>query len=136
MKIIAKLLLLPLALVLFGGMLAGADGPRTPEAPPANVNVSIKKVGQVWKAVLTGTTNTKVHVTKGQKVIFHAEGSDVYIQFDNATLFGGHDKMIKNGKTLTLGVGQVAKGVYTYSAFCVGPKVFAQGDSPPKIIVD
>lgn len=101
-----------------------------------NVDVSFVKVGNVWKAVLTGTTNTFVHVVPGQKVIFHAEGSDVYIQFDNDQLFGGHYRTIKNGKTLTLGVGNVAKGIYVYAAFCVGPKVFAQGGSPPKIIVD
>lgn len=136
MKIISKILILPLALAVFGGMLFEASAPAPTEAPLADVNVSIKKVGNVWKAVLTGTTNTKVHVVKGQKVIFHAEGSDVYFQFENTNLFGGHDKMIKNGKTLTLGVGQVAKGVYTYAAFCSTPGVFAQGDSPPKIIVD
>lgn len=106
------------------------------QTTPKDVNLSVKMVGNVWKVVIAGTTQTEVRVVQGQKVIFNAEGSDVYIQFDNDQLFGGHTKTIKNGKKLTLGVGKVAKGVYTYSAFCSGPGVFAEGGSPPKIIVD
>jgi len=135
-KTIPKILVLPLTLAFFGGMLVETGNTEGAETPLADVNVSIKKVGKTWKAVLTGTTNTKVHVVKGQKVIFHAEGTDVYFQFSSKSLFGGHDKYVKSGQKLTLGVGQVAKGVYTYAAFCTGPKAFAQGDSPPKIIVD
>jgi hypothetical protein len=124
------------ALSIFLLMLTGiGQGQQNPPAPK-DVNVSITLVGKVWKVVLTGTTTTAVHVVKGQRVIFHAEGSDVYIQFDNDQLFGGHYRTIKSGKTLTLGVGNVVKGIYVYSAFCEGPKVFAEGDSPPKIIVD
>lgn len=123
---------LPLLFLFMSGF-----GPtQTPQDAPKDVHVSIAKVENVWKVVLTGTTITEVHVVEGQKIIFHAEGTDVYLQFDDTNLFGGHLKMIKNGKTLVLGVGQVEKGVYTYSAFCDGPKVFAVGDSPPKIIVD
>lgn len=125
-------LFLSVLFLLFAGF--GQQSQKKPA--PKDVNVSITKVGKIWKAVLTGTATTAVHVNPGDKVIFHAEGTDVYFQFDNDQLFGGHNKSLKNGKKLTLGVGQVAKGVYTYSAFCTGPKVFAQGDSPPKIIVD
>lgn len=132
MRILHRTFALPMLLFCFFIFAAAQDTPVVPK----DVNVSVTKVGKVWKVVLTGTTTTAVHVVKGQKVIFHAEGTDVYIQFDDSNLFGGHFRMIKAGKTLTLGVGQVAKGVYTYSAFCDGPKVFAQGDSPPKIIVD
>jgi hypothetical protein len=118
-------------------LLLAAFGQEPQKKPPSkNVDVSIKMVDSVWKAVLTGTTKTEVHVYPGDKVIFHAEGTDVFFQFDNDKLFGGHNKSVKNGKKLTLGVGQVAKGEYIYSAFCFGPQVFAQGDSPPKIIVD
>jgi hypothetical protein len=117
-------------------LLAGFGQQQQKQSTPKDVNLSITKVDTVWKVVLTGTTTTAVHVVPGQKIIFHAEGTDVYFQFDNDKLFGGHIRSLRNGKKLTLGVGQVAKGVYTYSAFCEGPKVFARGDSPPKIIVD
>lgn len=105
-------------------------------APPKDVDISITQVDSVWKVVLTGTTNTVVHVVPGQKIVFHAEGTDVAFQFDNDVLFGGHQKNLKDGKKLTLGVGNVAKGVYVYSVFCLKPMVFAVGGSPPKIIVD
>ena len=137
MKLFTRMLMLPFLVLLFSGVALGQDTPEpTQQEPPKDVDLSIKKIGNVWKVVITGTTETDVHVTEGQKVIFHAEGSDVYIQFDNDKLFGGHTKTIKNGKQLTLGVGKVAKGIYTYAAFCSGPGVFAEGGSPPKIIVD
>lgn len=118
-------------------VLAGfTGGPNNPQTPPKDVNLSVKQIGNIWKVVLTGTTSTTVRVVQGQKIIFHAEGSDVYLQFDNDKLFGGNTRTIKKSKTLTLGVGIVAKGVYTYAAFCTTPMVFAEGDSPPKIIVD
>lgn len=101
-----------------------------------DINLSVKKIGNVWKVVVAGTTTTEVHVVKGQRVIFTAEGSDLYFQFDNTNLFGGHTKFLKNGQKLTLGVGAVAKGIYVYSVFCDGPKAYAEGGSPPKIIVD
>jgi hypothetical protein len=134
MKRISLLLILAGAGLLLMGLKDGYQQQTT--TSPKDVHLSVKKVGTVWKVVVTGTTNTEVHVVTGQKVVFHAEGSDVYFQFDNEKLFGGHTRSVKNGKTLTLGVGNVSKGVYTYAAFCAGPKVFAQGDSPPKIIVD
>jgi hypothetical protein len=129
-------LLFPLFLVLISGVALGQDDAPAQQEPPKDVELSIMKVGNVWKVVLTGTTETEVRVVEGQKVIFHAVGSDVHLQFDNDKLFGGHTRVIKAGRTLTLGVGQVEKGVYVYAAFCTTPGVFAQGGSPPKIIVD
>jgi hypothetical protein len=125
-----------IALMLSLLFMSGFRPVQNPSALPKDVNISITKVDSVWKAVLTGTKITEIHVVPGQKVIFHAEGTDVFFQFDSDTLFGGHAKSIKNGKKLTLGVGKVQKGIHTYSAFCVGPQVYAEGDSPPKIIVD
>ncbi|MEX1140139.1 MAG: hypothetical protein WEB33_13625 [Bacteroidota bacterium] len=125
-----------LCLVTTSFFLAGFTGGPQPPQTPKDVNLSIKKVGNVWRVVLAETTSSNVRVVKGQKIIFHAEGSDVYLQFDNDQLFGGNTRTIKNGNKLTLGVGNVAKGVYTYAAFCTTPMVFAEGDSPPKIIVD
>jgi hypothetical protein len=128
--------LLPCFILLFSGIALGQDESPATQEPPKDVDLSIVKVGNVWKVVLTGTTETEVRVVEGQKITFHAEGTDVYMQFDNDKLFGGHTKTIKNGKKLTLGVGQVEKGVYVYAAFCSTPGVFAVGGSPPKIIVD
>ncbi len=132
MRIFIQVIALPVLLLFIGGFGPQQDQTTLPKA----VDVSITKIDSVWKVVLTGTTNTSVHVVPGQKIVFHAEGTDVYFQFDRDSLFGGHKKFIKNGKKLTLGVGKVAKGIYTYSAFCLGPMEFAEGGSPPKIIVD
>ncbi len=137
MRSFTRVLMLPFLVISLSGVLLGQDAPAPDQQePPADLHLSIKKVGNVWKAVLTGTTQTEVHVTEGQKIIFHAEGTDVYLQFDNDKLFGGHTRVIKNGQKLTLGVGQVEKGVYVYAAFCTTPGVYAVGGSPPKIIVD
>jgi hypothetical protein len=132
MKYLKRFIALPL-LFLF---ICSYQPMQAQSKPLKDVNVSITKIGNVWKAVLTGTDSTEVRVQSGQKITFHAEGTEVIFQFDNDTLFGGHSKIIKKDKSKTFGVGQVKKGVYIYSAFCVGPKVFAQGGSPPKIIVD
>lgn len=132
MRHMVRNIVLPFLILACGISVVALGQPK----PPKDVDVSITKVGNVWKAVLTGTTTTEVRVVPGQKVIFHAEGTDVFFQFDNDTLFNGHTKTIKDGKKIVLGVGKVSKGIYTYSAFCVGPMVFAEGDSPPRIIVD
>lgn len=132
MKTLLRAALLPLCVIVWTGF-----GPQQDQSAPTKVvDVSIMKIDNVWKVVLTGTTDTEVRVVRGQKLVFNAVGTDVYFQFDNDSLFGGHKKFIKNGKKLTLGVGKVAKGIYTYSAFCLGPMEFAEGGSPPKIIVD
>lgn len=136
MRASLRSILLPSIILLFSSLAVAQDETPVAQDPPKDVELSIIKVGNVWKVVLAGTTETEVRVVEGQKVIFHAVGSDVYLQFDNDKLFGGHTRVIKSGKKLTLGVGQVEKGVYVYAAFCAGPGVFAQGGSPPKIIVD
>ncbi len=126
---------IPLLLML-GGAVPLPEGPaEAPQGLPT-ISLSVKKVGQVWKVVQTGTTNTDVRAKKGQKIIFSAEGTDVYFQFGETGLFGGHTKYLQNGKTLNLVVGNVANGTYVYAAFCLGPKEYAEGGSPPKIIVD
>lgn len=135
MRLVIRIITLSFFSFLFLSI-SGFKPIQDPAVIPKVVNVSITKIESVWKVVLTGTTNTEVHVIPGQKIVFHAEGTDVYFQFDRDSLFGGHKKFIKNGKKLTLGVGKVAKGIYTYSAFCLGPMEFAEGGSPPKIIVD
>jgi len=124
-----------LIVLLLGATTAPAPSESTPQGLPT-INVSVKKVGEVWKVVQTGTTNVSVRARKGQKIVFMAEGTDVYFQFDNDGLFGGHTKYLKSGNKMTLTVGNVAKGTYIYAAFCMGPKQFAEGGSPPKIIVD
>ena len=134
--IIVRFALVVLCLFL-ANVVSGPDGAQVvSQTLPSDVHLSVKLVGNVWKVVITGTTQTAVRVVKGQKIVFHAEGSDVYFQFGESNLFGGHTKAVANGKTLMLPVGNVAKGTYAYAAFCTGANVFAEGDSPPKIIVD
>ncbi len=132
MKNLFRLFVLPLLLLLVTGF-------QSAQAQPGGqkeVHIEITKIGQIWRAILQGYPDSAVHVAANQKVIFHAVGTDVYFQFDNDKLFGGHTQYVKSGESLKLSVGQIKRGEYTYAAFCLTPKKFAEGNSPPKIIVD
>ena len=117
-------------------LLAGFGQVRQRGHAPRPHHVSIARVHNIWKAVRRGTDSTEVRVDVADTVYFHAEGSDVYFQFDNKNLFGVENQMVKSGHWIFLVVKPVQPGPYTYSAFCEAQKVFAQGDSPPKIIVN
>ncbi len=118
-------------------MLAGSGPPQQKaHAPKTQHHISIALIHNVWRAVRSGTDSSEVRVHAGDDVYFHAVGSDVYFQFDNPHLFGVINEVVKKGHWIHFVVGKVAPGTYYYSAFCEGPKVFARGDSPPKIIVD
>jgi hypothetical protein len=117
-------------------LLAGFGQERQRGHTPGKHDVSIAKVHGLWKAVRKGTDSTKVQVHVGDEVYFHGEGTDVHFQFNDDRLFGVYDTVAKRGRPLHLVVGQVDPDTYYYSAYCDTAKVFARGDSPPKIIVN
>lgn len=100
--------------------------------------VSIKKMNNKWKSVdARDSSKTAVKCRVGEKVIWDAEESDLYFQFMDETLFGVYTTSIKRGDSLTLTVDSRAKrGTHPYAVFCLSDKEFAEGNSPPKIIIE
>ena len=74
---------------------------------------------------------------KGEKVTWKATDSDLYFQFMDEQLFGTFTLMIKAGETEELVIGSKAKsGINSYAVFHLNEKEFAEGNSPPQIIVE
>lgn len=106
--------------------------------PKNEVNIVIKKVDGTWK-VIDATDSTIAHIKakKGQKITWTAEGTDVYFQFMDEKLVGKFKKALKDGKSISLNIGPNAKvGENSYAVFCTADMEFAEGNSPPIIIVE
>ncbi len=127
-----------LALAIIAADWNTADvGGAAAQTPPTTHKLTVKKINNQWKVVVSGTTTTEVKAKPGDKIEWTAEGSDMYFQFLDTNLFGGFTKVVKNGKTLTLSVGNAAKrGVNYYAVFCTASNEYATGGSPPKIIIE
>lgn len=97
----------------------------------------VGKLNNIWKVYDSKNSNNRTIVAKrGEKVIWSAMGSDVYLNFPDATIFGASEASAADGKELALTVSANAKpGRYTYSIFCEKEKKYATGDSPPVIII-
>ena len=55
----------------------------------------------------------------------------------DTNLFGYYTRKLKKGQKLTLVIGNKAKkGANRYAVFCADGLEFAEGDSPPEIIVE
>ncbi len=115
--------------------------------PPKSYDLIIMKIGNVWRVVdATNHTNTKVKVKKKDTITWTIKGSDAYLQFPDKlfnpvsaadSLHNGYTKTLKDGKKLKLKVkDDAASGTYEYAVFCTADGVFAQGDSPPKIVIE
>ncbi|MBM4169975.1 MAG: hypothetical protein FJ215_12595 [Ignavibacteria bacterium] len=108
-----------------------------PPPPPVTHELEIKKINNRWKVVIQGTTTTTVKAKRGERIVWTAKGTDAYFQFIDTTLFGGFTKSVKAGQKLNLPIGKFAKlGTNVYSVFCYAEKEYAEGDSPPKIIIE
>jgi hypothetical protein len=102
------------------------------------VKLLITKIGNKWKVVdVSDTTKTKIKVKKGQKITWTAQGTDAYFQFMDTELVGKFKHGLKDGKSISLKIGKKAKvGVNNYAVFCLTDFEFAEGGSPPEIIVE
>jgi len=114
---------------------------------PKKYNLDIVKVDNIWKVVdATDYTKTTIKVRKKETIIWMAKGTDAYLQLPGKlfnpvdsedSLKNGYTKFLKNGKRLKLKVKDDAlAGTYEYAVFCTADGVFAQGDSPPKIVIE
>lgn len=143
MKVKLSLLFIGFCLIILS---AGFFRPQVP--PPAkSVDLIVMKIGDVWKVVdATNHKKIEVHVKKKDTITWTVQGSNAYFQFPEKlfnpvgkedSLKNGYTKFLKNGKKLKLKVkDDVTLGTYEYAVFVMADGVFAQGDSPPKIIIE
>ena len=103
-----------------------------------DLSLVVKKIKNNWKVVeAADNSKTSVRAKKGQKIVWTAEGTDVFFQFMDDKLVGKFKNDLKDGKSVSLTIGNNAKvGVNSYAAFCTADMDFAEGDSPPVIIVE
>lgn len=132
-------------LLFYAGYLVSTPSMESP--PASKIDLEIKKVGGVWK-VVDGNNKTKVHVKGGDKITWKAEGSNVVFQFPSKkylipetkedSLSKNNTKKIKaGGKKLKFKISEDAKkDTIVYAIFVIKDGVFAEGGSPPKIIID
>lgn len=110
------------------------------------INLVIKKDGKAWKIVdAADLKNTVIKAKKKDIIVWTAQGTDAHFQFSHKCfkhdtpeheLDGGFTKFLKSGKTLKLMVKNDAPvGDEIYAVFCTTDSVFAQGSTPPKIIL-
>ena len=141
MKVKLTLFIIGFCLIVLS---AGFFRPQTPP-PPKTVDLTIMKIDGVWRVVdATNHKKTEVNVTKKDRVTWTVEGSNAYFQFPGIfnpagkedSLKNGYTKFLKSGKKLHLKIkDDAAPGTYEYAVFITADGVFAQGDSPPKIII-
>jgi hypothetical protein len=100
----------------------------------------------VWKvAYKEDSTRTKVVVHKNDRITWTVKNSNAYFQFPKKILRAvgppdslkkGYTKFLMKGKPLRLTVSAKADtGTYVYAVFITADSVFAEGDTPPKIII-
>ncbi|MGD9898925.1 MAG: hypothetical protein AB7T22_07320 [Calditrichaceae bacterium] len=108
------------------------------QKPDKEHHLSIIKMKKGWKVVdAADTTKSTIVVDKGDKIIWTAYGSKVYMQFLDQKLVGKYTHVIDSGEEFRVTVGNLAKkGPNPYAVFCLADLEFATGDSPPKIVVN
>jgi len=107
-----------------------------PQNGPKKHLVHVKTHHNKKKIVHEDGTTGAIEALKGEIVTWKAEGSDVYFQFPDTSIFGIHYAFVKDSNELTLTVQPSAvPGTYPYAAFCIQDSSYAQGDSPPVIII-
>jgi hypothetical protein len=131
-----------LAITLFFGFLLVPT-------PPASTVYELKviKLEGVWRVVdATDYSKRKIKVKKKDSVVWTVEGTNAYFQFSidifnpvgtSDSLKNGSTKFIADGKKLKLKIKDDAPlGPQVYAVFCSADGVFAQGESPPQIIIE
>lgn len=92
--------------------------------------IAITVIDELWKV-------PTIEVSRGDTVVWTApQKSDVYIQFMDDKLVGSYTQTIERGGQLNLIIGPQAKqGDNQYAVFLYNERVYARGDSPPRLIV-
>ena len=126
--------LLVLSVYSCGDDAEGVVGPAMPERH----ELACMLVDDVWKIVdAQDTTETEIFVARGDTVVWQApDNRDIYFQFMDEELTGVFTQEVLQGETLTLIVGNEAEtGDHPYAVFVHEARVYAAGDSPPRMIV-
>lgn len=95
-------------------------------------------VDDVWKIVdADDITRTEIVVARGDTVVWTApENRDLYFQFMDDALTGSYTEELPEGESLTIVIGNnAAEGDHPYAVFVYEARVFAQGESPPRMII-
>lgn len=133
-----------IVLIVFGFLLTvvyscdDASGVMDPVGEPAVHELACLLIDDVWKIVdARDTTETEVSVARGDTVVWYApENRDMYFQFMDQELTGVYTKEVLQGESLTLVIGRDAEaGDNPYAVFVYEARVYAAGDSPPRMIV-
>ncbi len=130
------------AVTLFFGFLLAPAPPA-----PKTYELKVVKVEGIWRVVdASDYSKRKVKVKKKDTIVWTVEGTNAYFQFSTSvfnpksvsdSLRNGSTKYIADGKKLKLKVRDDAPiGIQVYAVFCSADGVFAQGESPPQIIID
>jgi hypothetical protein len=120
----------------------------TPVPPGSTVyELKVIKIEGVWRVVdASDYSKRKVKVKKKDTIVWTIAGTDAYFQFSDSvfdaagaadSLKNGSTKFVKDGKKLKLKVRDDAPlGPQVYAVFCSADAVFAQGESPPRIVIE
>jgi hypothetical protein len=95
-------------------------------------------VDDVWKIVdADDITRTEVSVARGDTVVWQAPADrDIYFQFMDEELTGTFTEELLEGESLTLVIGNDAdEGDHPYAVFVHGARAYAEGESPPRMII-
>ncbi len=127
------------AVMVLCGFLAesSAISAGEPQTSASEHRFRVGKLNNRWKVYDSKNPQNRVIVAKkGDKVVWSATGSGIFINFTDETLFGTDEASAAEGQEVALTVSPNAKpGRYTYSIFCAKEGKFATGDSPPVIII-
>lgn len=147
-----ELLLIVILLAVFASCNQSKEE-KTDNAGPGTlaktVDLIIKNDDGVWRVLNATDLSKKPPKLKwNDKISWTAEGTDAYIQFPDTLLIPDYNgDNLLNGYTAHLRPGieyklklkvkdSVATGTYVYAVFCMADSVYAQGDSPPKFIIE
>ncbi len=111
---------------------------RDTDRIPEKHQISIRMIDDKWKVVdARDATITDITVARGDTVVWVAPpDSDLYFQFMDEHLVGHYTQDLKKEQRLMLTIGnQARRGPNPYAVFMYDAKVYAQGDSPPQLIV-
>jgi hypothetical protein len=130
------------AITLFFGFLLAPAPPA-----PKTYELKVVKVEGVWRVVdASDYAKRKIKVKKKDTIVWTAVGTNAYFQFPTSvfnpkgisdSLKNGSTKFIADGKKLKLKIRDDAPlGIQVYAVFCSKDGVFAQGESPPRIVIE
>lgn len=112
-----------------------------------NIKYSVKKIDGTWYVVNEQNKPTPINAKGNDMIEWSAEGSDLSFQFpsesnailtkeDGTALPKGYVVNLKDGKKLKLKVKNDApKGSYEYAVYVTADGTYAEGSSPPILII-